>query len=177
METIEILDQLFDKKILKVLKLFIVDKEKEFYLREIAKETRVSVATCFRIVNKLVELEVIKQIKIKKFKLYKFNDNDITKFLETFLKEEKQILNIFVKRVVQISGVESVMLHGKESRDKANVLIIGENIDSNELKRISAEIKEKYKFNVAALALTREQYQQMTAMGLYSGEKRILFRR
>lgn len=171
------LDNLFDKKILTILKLFIVDKEKEFYLREIAKQTKVPVATCYRILNKLLSFDIIKLIQIKKFKLYKLADNETTMFLETFLKEEKQILNIFLKKIKELPQVESVILHGKETRDRANILIIGENINSDSIKHICAEIKEKYKFTITPLTLVREQYKQMTSMGLYSGEKRVLFRR
>ena len=177
MDTIEVLNNLFDPKILRIMKLFLADIQKEFYLREIAKVCKVPVATTHRILNKLLQLNIIKQIRIKKFKLYKAAENDTTRFLETFLKEETQIVNIFVKKVSALAEVSSIILHGKEKGDRANLLVIGEGVDSNELKRICAEIKEKYKFTITSLALTREQYDQMTAMGLYSGLKKVLFKK
>lgn len=176
MDTIEVLNNLFDQKILRIMKLFLTDRERELYLREIAKKSKVPVATTYRILNKLLKLNIIKQLKIKKFKFYRAADNDTTKFLETFLKEETQIVNIFVKKTSELEGVNSIILHGKETRDRANLLVIGEGIKADEIKRICAGIKEKYKFSITSLALTREQYDQMTAMGLYSGLKKVLYK-
>ncbi len=177
MENLNLLEELFDNKKLKVIKLFLQNKEKQFYLREIAKQTRVPIASTFRIVKKLMELELIKQIKINKFKLYKTADNDNIAFLETFLKEGKKMVQLFVEKVKELEGISSIILHGEETEEKANLLLIGTNIDSNEIKRICAEIKEQYKFAISPLTLTQEQFTQMSNMGLYSGKKTVLFRK
>ena len=82
-----ILEQLFDEKKLKILRLFYSGKKEEFYLREISKKTGVPVATTFRITNRLAELGIIEQMEIKKFKLYKLKDSKQTKFLEKILDD------------------------------------------------------------------------------------------
>jgi len=175
MENLNLLEGLFDNKKLKVIKLFLQNKEKQFYLREIAKQTRVPIASTFRIIKKLMELELITQIKINKFKLYKTATNDNTVFLETFLREGKRIVQFFVEKAKELDGISSVILHGEETEEKANILLIGTNINSNELKRICAEIKEQYNFTISPLTLTQEQFTQMSNMGLYSGKKTVLF--
>jgi len=177
MEDLKILDDLFDSKILRILKLLLADKERKFYLRELSKEARVPVATTHRTVEKLVKLGIVDRVMISRFKLYKASENDKTAFIESFIKEEKQVIKGFVNEVSKLPGVESLILHGKEQHDRANILIIGENVDSNEVKRVCSEIKERYNFTISSLSLTMDQFRQMTKMGLYSGEKKVLWKK
>ena len=149
MENLNLLEELFDDKKLRIIKLFLQNKEKQFYLREISKQTKVPVASTFRIVKKLMGLELIKQIKVNKFKLYTAADNDNIAFLETFLKEGKKMVQLFVEKVRELEGISAIILHGEETEEKANLLLIGANIDSNEIKRICAEIKEQHKFVIS----------------------------
>jgi DNA-binding transcriptional ArsR family regulator len=177
MENIGLLEKLFDEKIIRVIQIFLANKEKQFYLREIEKETKVPIATVSRHIQKLKKLGIIKEIKISKFKLYQLNENNDVRYLQTFMKKDVQILDLFVDNVKTIPGVQSIILHGDELKDRANVLIIGEDIDSGEVKQRVGQIKEDTKFTVSALVLTREQYEQMSRMGLYSGKKKSLYER
>jgi len=70
-----------------------------------------------------------------------------------------------------------ILLHGEEARDRANVLLIGDDIDSGKIKEICGSIKEEHNFIISPLTLTAEQYDSMSKMGLYSGKKNILFER
>jgi hypothetical protein len=177
MGEVNFLEGLFDPKILKILKLFFREREATYYLREISRNTGVSLASTYRIVAKLVRLEIVEQIRIKKFKLYKLGQNKKVSFLEDFIKEDKRIIDSFVEQAKAIEGVESVILHGDPKPERANVLLIGENVDANEIKRICASLKERYNFTISSLTLTQEQFTQMTNMGLYSGKKRALFKK
>jgi Fe2+ or Zn2+ uptake regulation protein len=177
MENVKLLEELFDKKILKIIKFFILNKGKEFYLQEISKQVDVPIATVFRIVGKLKELEIVREIRIKRFKLYKCAENENVLFLESFIKEGKRIIDNFVSIISKVKEVQEIILYGKETEDKANVLLIGKGINSNQIKQISAEFKEKYNYSITDLCLEREQYEQMSEMGLYSGKKKTLFKR
>jgi len=70
-----------------------------------------------------------------------------------------------------------VLLHGKQGNQRANVLIIGSDVDNAKIKEICGNIKEKYKFIISPLVLTAEQFKQMSSMGLYSGKEKVLFKR
>ena len=177
MENSQLLQELFDTKILAILKLFFKYSDKQFYLLEVSKESGVSSATTFRIVNKLTELGIIKQIKITKFKLYKLNSNENVEFLQDFIREDIQVLKRFINDIKEIDNIEAIILHGKETSNRANVLIIGNDIDPGKMKTLCTYIKEKYDFTISPLTLTKEQYEQMSQMGLYSGQKKILFKR
>ena len=177
MSNLKILEELFDKKKLIILKFFLQNKDKKFYLRELSKETSIPIATTYRIIKKLIELNIITQIKIKKFKLYRLSQGKDIEFLESFLKEGKRVIEEFIEKTKLIPNIQSIIMHGEGTETKANMLLIGENIDSNEIKKICADINEKYNFIITTLTLTKEQFEQMSSMGLYSGKKRILFSR
>lgn len=171
-----ILENLFDKKMLSILRLFLKNKDKKFYLMEIAKTAGVPIATTSRIMHKLVDLKLINIITISKFKLYIIAQSETTSFLESILKESKKILDYFIDEIRKIPGIEAIVLHGEESDERANILIIAEEVDPNIIRGICGVIKEKYNYTVSTLTLTKEQFIQMTSMGLYSGKKKIIFK-
>ena len=146
-------------------------------LREISKKSGVPVASTFRIINRLLSMNLIRLVRINKFKLYKLANTKETDFLKNILKKDKNILGFFVDRIKDVEGISQVILHGREAKDKANILLIGENINPSLVKALTYEIKQQYNFNISSLSLTHEQYRQMLSMGLYSGEKKNLFTR
>lgn len=78
--------ELIDAKLLKILDLLLKNKDKYFHLHKIAQETKVPVSTVFRIVKKLVRLNLIEQTIIGKIKIYKIAHNQKTKELYLKLK-------------------------------------------------------------------------------------------
>lgn len=177
MPEINFLEQLFDEKKLKILKLFLRDPGKEYYLREISRIANVSDASTFRIVNLLVSLNLVETIQIKKLKLYRIANNKNVKLLESFLKDDIRALETFLEEIRSVENVDKVILHGEEKPDRANILLIGNEIDSGRIKSIVAGIKESFNFTISTLTLEAEQYAQMSSMGLYSGKKKVLFSR
>ncbi|MFH1073316.1 MAG: hypothetical protein V1743_07855 [Nanoarchaeota archaeon] len=172
-----ILDQLFDPKLISIMRLFFDSPEGQFYLREIAKTTKIPLASAFRIVKKLKKTEIINEIRLKKFKLYQLAQNENTYFLEQLIATKRTAIDDFVKRCRQIQGISVILLHGKESADKASLLIVGQNIDIEGVKRAVLDIKERYNFNIIHLTLEPGQFEQMTAMGLYPGKKVVLYKK
>jgi len=177
MQQTDILGQLFDEKILRILRLFYDNESAEFYLREISKKAGIPVASTFRIVNKLVELEVIILVHIKKFKLYKLGDNENTRFLGQFIRKQKQALEVFITRAKAIEGISSIILQGREEKDRANVIIIGKGIEQAKVKELCGSVRDEFNFTITDLILSEEQFSQMDTMGLYPGKKKTLYQR
>jgi hypothetical protein len=175
MESKDIIEQLIDSKIVKILRIFFGNDKKQFYLREVSSITGVSTASTFRLLNKLVELKVISIVQPAKFKSYILADNETTRFLGQIIKREKQILQVLITRLKQVAGLEEVILYGTEDKEKANVLLIGSNIPADSIKDICNSIKEEFSYTINPLMLTKEQYDQMNKMNLYPDKKRILF--
>jgi predicted transcriptional regulator len=175
LEEIKILEELFDRKIIRVLQTLLRDRSREYYLQEISKEANVPMASTSRILTKLEALDILNVRKISRFKLYKAGENTKVEFLCKLFKEDRKVLEKFVELVKNIRGLRRVILHGKKEATRANVLLIGENMDAGDIKGICAEIKDRYGFVISPLSLTYEQYGQMSQMGLYSGTKKVLY--
>lgn len=79
----------------------------------------------------------------------------------------------FVRLVETVPGIQQIILHGSKKKGKANILIIGEGVNAVQVEDAKAKLKEK-SFELSYLTLTKEQYEQMVQMGLYSGEKKVL---
>ena len=172
-----LLESLFDKKILNILRLLINRKEQKFTLKEISKYSRVPLASTFRIINKLVLLEIIQVSRIKHLKIYSLSQNEKTRYLEIIIKENKTIIEEFIESINKIPGIQTVILHGKQEKDKAYILVIGENIESSLVRQAVVLIKEKHNFTITHLILDEDQYNQMAAMNLYSGKKEVLLQK
>ena len=181
MENIRVLEELFDQKKVRILKFLIKEPEREYYLREISKIVKVPVASTFRIIRKLTEMNLVDIITIKRMKLYRINQKSANyRFIKEMLKEEKRIVELFIESIRGVKEIKKVILYGKEGREganKANLLLIGDNIPADTINMSAAEINEKYNFRISTLRLTEEQYEQMLTMGLYPEEKRVIFMR
>lgn len=175
MEPEEILEKLFDKKIIKIIKHFLKDEQREYYLREVARHTRVSPASTYRILNKLHKMDLIEMQEIKTLKLYKLSINKNVDFIKSIM--EVDILDIFIQTALKIPEVEEILLLGLKGKSKSNLLLLGNNIDVSQVKQIIAEIKQKHDYTINQMSLSREQYEQMSSMGLYPGSKKVLYKR
>lgn len=177
MEPAKLMEGLFDKKRLQLIKLFLDNQEHEYGVREAAKAARIPPATAFRILQTLLKMEVVEERKIKRLRLYRLAQNKATRFLDELLAIKKTAIEEFLEVARTLSGVEEIILHGKETKEKANLLVVGQQLDVTALSRIVGEIKDRYRFTILHMTLSPEQYVQMSSMGLFSGEKRTLFRR
>ncbi len=174
MDQNKLLEGLVDKKTLSVIRLVSSNADKQYYLREISKATRVPVATVFRIVRKLVLMNVIQEIKIKKFKIYQYAQSKEGKFVEQLIEIRKGAVEEFVEAIKTVEGISQVILHGKRLKEKANLLIIGKDIPTEPLVQATARIKEMTGFTIIYLILEPQQYEQMANMSLYSDERQTL---
>jgi hypothetical protein len=175
MEEMQVLEQLFDRKVIEVLKLFFRYSNRQFYLQELSRESGVPIATASRILAKLERLEILDVQTISRFRLYRLKESKKVDYLAHIFKENLKIIETFVEKARSIKGITTIILHGKEQKDRASVLLIGTDIDPGAVKELCADIKEKHSFVVSTLSLTEEQYEQMSQMGLYSGQKKVLY--
>ena len=174
MDKRKVLETLFDPKIIKVLKLFINNPDSEYYLREVSRLTRVSPATTYRILKMMKSLELVYEERTKHLKTYYLNQKNASIFKD-LLEDKTSAIQEFTEFIKQAPGVSMAVQHGLEERNKASVLVVGENIDQEAIRERVVDIKERYSFTIIYLVLDPGQYEQMLSMGLYSGRKKVLF--
>ena len=76
---------LVDKKVLRVLAVFLNNPRELFHINKVSKKAKVPLATTFRIINNLVSFNILSVQKISKFKIYKLADNNKTKKLRRLI--------------------------------------------------------------------------------------------
>jgi len=168
----EILVKLIDCKKAAILQS-VLNSSEEMYLKEIADKSKVSITSTFRILKELVDLDILNKKEWKTSKVYFCQDNEKVNFLKELFHEEFDGVKEFIDLVKDINSIQNVILHGVRKKGKADVLLIGQEIDNKPIEDVCNKLKNKG-FELTFLILTREQYTQMAKMGLYSGEKKIL---
>jgi DNA-binding Lrp family transcriptional regulator len=167
-----VLIKLIDQKKAAILQVITNSKE-EMYLKEIAEKSNVSITSTFRILKELVELDILAKKEWKTSKVYYCQKNAKVDFLKDIFTETYDGLNEFVNLVKDFPEVENIILHGAKKKSKANLLLIGQDIDGNKVEDACKQVRDKG-FDLSYLTLTKSQYAQMAKMGLYSGEKKVL---
>ncbi len=168
----EVLSALLDEKKMAVLRILFQSPE-EVYLSEIASKSNVSVTSTFRILRELAALGIVYKKEWKTSKVYGCLKNEKVDFLRDLLQESFDGLSEFIKAAETIVSIQQIIQHGPKKEGKANVLLIGDSIETAKVEEVCKAIKDKG-FELSYLTLTKGQYEQMVKMGLYSGEKKVL---
>ena len=168
----DILLQLMDSKVEALLRVLFNSSE-ELYLREAAKKANVSVTSTLRVLSGLSAIGVVSVRAVKRMKLYSISKNEKSDALAPLFKKDIRMVEQFVMLVKDLAGLKAIYQHGEEAKNRVNLLLIGDALDEGVLKGAVAEIKEKNNFTISYIAVTLEQYNHMSQMGLWKGEKKV----
>lgn len=69
--------QLLDKKVVSILRILLTNPKEQYHIQKLSISSGVPISSCFRIINKLVRMGVLKIVKIGKFKTYILNPKKI----------------------------------------------------------------------------------------------------
>ena len=67
------IQQIIDKKLLRIIQLFLKKENELFHLQKISSEADVPIGSCFRLIKKLVAIGLVNIVQVGKIKLYKTN--------------------------------------------------------------------------------------------------------
>jgi len=168
----EMLHSLIDAKKIAILEV-LLNSHEEMFLKEISQKSKVPMASAFRILQDMVGQGLLNKRKWKTSTIYNCVQNEKTDVLKELFSNEYDGVAEFVQAVGILPEVQSILLHGTQRKGKANLLVIGENLDTSKMEEASQRVREKG-FDLTYLPVTRKQYDQMAKMGLYQGEKKVL---
>ncbi len=168
----EVLQSLIDFKKIAILEI-LLNAHEEMFLKEISQKSKVPLASTFRILQGLVGQGLLHKRKWKTSTIYSCVQNEKIDVLKELFSDEYDGVSGFVQLVGDLAGVQSIISHGTPRKGKANLLVIGENLDGVQLEEASQKVREKG-FDLTYLPVTRKQYEQMSKMGLYQGEKKVV---
>ncbi len=172
-----LLQGLFDSKVLAMLRLFFDNPEKQYILADLSSQSKVSMTSAYRIVNRLVGLKLVQLIAVNKFKLYQLASSEEVTFLSELLRSNKEALQSFVDEIREMSGLQRIILLGKEQASKADLVLIGNELDRTRIKNVISEVRDKYNYTITYMDLTEESYVQLRNFGQFSGERKVLFQK
>ena len=177
MENLNILKDLFDEKVIGIMNIFINNPEKQFYLSELSKLSRINISTTFRILNKLSEQGFLKMVVIGKVKMYQMDGNEKTRALVNFLKKGKEDpLDIFIEKIKTNPRVKIIIQESK-TPNEAKILIVGDYLSKEKLQKTAEEIKEKYNFRISFAEIFESQFNDLKNFHNYGFEKKIIWKR
>jgi len=172
----EILKELFDEKIIEILNLFMHNPEKQFALTEISNATKINITSTFRILNKLVDKEILKVIVIGKIRIYQLEKNKKTIELLSFLKKGTDPVQEFTQQISSHPRVKKIVLESREN-NSAKILIVGDFLPSEKINRLCEEIKNRHNFKINFVEISEIQYMKLREFKNYGLEKKIIWER
>jgi predicted transcriptional regulator len=158
----ELLAGIFDEKTVKIVNKLLPKKD-IFYLRELALESQVSLATTFRIVQKLLKLGLVRKETKNKFTFYYLNkDTQLFKELSMLFNIEKpDPLKQIKEALKNLYPSDLLNVYATSGKDK-KLFIIGTNIQQSAVQSLLADAQIKTNFMI----INPDQFQQMQQMGL-----------
>jgi uncharacterized UPF0160 family protein len=173
----DILKELFDEKIIRIINIFLKHPNRQFYLSEISNLTNVNVSSVFRVLKKLSKKDFIRTTVIGKIRFYQLNRNDKTRALMEFLnKSAKDPLDKFIEKIKPYPRIKKIILESKKDKE-AKILIVGEYFPEDKLKKIIKEIKDKHNFDIHFVRISEEQFRGLVSFKNYSLDNKIIWER
>ncbi|GEM_PF-1796755 len=176
MEQRDVLKELFDDKIIKIINIFLENPKKQFSLTQVSFLSKVNIATTLRILEKLVKQNIIELIIIGKSKLYKIKNTEKTLFLSRFLKNEEEPLLEFIDRVKNHPRIKKIIAEAKTGME-AKLILVGNFLPTDKINAIVDDIKRKYRFDIHFVEITEKQFSDMEKARLYDLGKKIAWER
>ncbi len=166
---------IFDDKIIRVLNALMDQPSKSLSLTQIATQADVSTATTLRILSKLVKQEFARVSIIGKSKYYKLKQNQKTRELGKIIRKNEAISH-FTTPVEQIPEISKIILVAKEEK-KARIILVGDNIPKDAIKKIATIVKDKHKFLVDYIELSTKQFDDLSKIGVSDISDKVIWER
>ncbi len=164
-ESAQILANIFDEKTVAVLQALLAKKD-EFFLRDLSRESKVSLATTYRIVIKLTKMGLVSRQEKEKTTEYKIiKDTPVYSKIYSLILGEKPDAIAILKKFMAEQLPQSKMFTLKGNKKK--VFIIGEKPASEIFTPVLAEVLKETGEKLTILTLGEEQFTQMQDMGLF----------
>lgn len=164
MQDTEILKDLVDEKIVKILKALAKSPDKAFYLTELTNITGVNVSSTFRVIKKLIESGFVKSKVIGRTRYYKINDNIETqkmlKMIGIAETSSGEPLNEFVENIKKVGRIDRVILKTKMDRS-AKIILIGDFIPIERITKLIEGIKTKFNFDISFVEFSNRQFERL----------------
>ena len=168
---------LIDKKLSTVLEVFFENPKERFYLKQISKATGVSNTSTFRIVKRLCRMGIVREEIVGPAKLYFISEKKEVMMLSELFKPKKSATQQIKEGLAGIDGIDYIVMYGKAQNGKATVFLIGPSPNGKEIESAKERVEKCSGLLINYITLTDVQFNQMSRLGLYPEEKRVIWKR
>jgi len=156
----ELLGKIFDIKTVQVIKILIT-KRGRFYLRDLSRESGVSLATTYRIVQKLKNIGIVYKDGKEKIEFYELNRNaeNFALIKEIFMEAVQKPGEIVKEELHKIHGLEPRIYYERANENKIIV------VSSLTEKREIAALKKKVDDEIKIVLFSNSQFIEMKNAG------------
>lgn len=160
----KLLEQIFPQNQVKVVNQ-ILKKDEVVFLRDIARETGVPLATTFRIAQRLKDQGLLKQEKRLKFTVYVLNKtSDIYKELKQVFEGPKEDLVTKLKNIISTLNIAFELFALLDRKD--TFVILTDDKDRPAVQEALTALRQTEKFN--PLFFSRPQFESMLEAGIFN---------
>jgi len=168
---IEELKNIFDPKVVDILSIVCV-KEK-FQIRELAEVSGVPLATTYRIVQKFIEADLVREVRNDTFVYFEVNHaNKLISFFSTLSSNNP--LQSFLSRAKTLEGLNQVIQIDSGPKS-AKIIVVGSGVNPASVKEICTDVASKFDFTIESMQLSPEQYSQWKKWNIGGKKTEILY--
>jgi len=166
----DILSKIFDPKTVAVI-YALLDKKGRFYLRDLSRESGVSLATAHRIVQKLVAIGMVRKDESDRIKFYEIDrGSDAFRVLAGVLLDKvKTPAEILKDRLGTLHGSEPRIFTDREDGDK--IVVVSSLIDKSNIEDITGFVKEEIGIEINPVLFSNTQFIEMKKAGFVDSRK------
>tara|TARA_B100001105_G_C22081473_1_gene311038 strand:- start:56 stop:565 length:510 start_codon:yes stop_codon:yes gene_type:complete len=141
---IELLGKIFDIKTVQVIKALLT-KRGRFYLRDLSRESGVSLATTYRIIQKLKKIGVVYKDGKEKIEFYELdrNSENFAIIKNIFMESEKKPAKLIKNNLHQSHGSEPRIYYEKNNENK--IIVVSSLTEKREIYNLKKKLDEEVK--------------------------------
>ncbi len=160
------LDKIFGRNY-KVLRLFLLDLDKEFYITEVSEKLQISKMTVYRTLEEMVETKLLKSRTDNYRKFYKLKDSPIIRPLKVLANLDSLLVTEFLKKFKLKSHL--IILYGSRANgtDRPDsdwdFIIVSDELDPVGINKTVSNLEIKYETQINVKLYTRKGYTDIKA--------------
>lgn len=157
---LDLMGKLFDIKTVKVIEVLLT-KRGRFYLRDLSRESGVSLATTFRIVQKLKNVDIVYKDGKEKIEFYELdrNSTNFSVLKDIFMESEKKPGEIIKQELHNIHGLEPRIYYERSNKNK--IIVISSLTEKKEIEKM----KDKFGEDLKIVLFSNSQFIEMKNAG------------
>lgn len=157
---LDLMSKIFDIKTVKVIEVLLT-KRGRFYLRDLSRESGVSLATTYRIVQKLKNVDIVYKDGKEKIEFYELDRNtkNFVVLKDIFMESEQKPGEIIKKELHKIHGLEPRIYYERSNENK--IIVVSSLTEKKELEKI----KDKFGEELKIVLFSNSQFIEMKNAG------------